>query len=300
MVDLMMSRSGGVPRRGCATGVIVLAAVLLAAGCVVPGTGGGSEVRDVFTQTVSAVGVEALDLQTVDGACEVRQWTDPQISIQATKRSRYGQAELDRVSISVTEGRTLAVRTVPPQPLARVSVDYVVLVPASVGAVQIQTSNGAVLVDGVSARVSAQTSNGAVRVLDAGGDVAVQTSNGPVEVRGANGSVTARTSNGAVTVENASGIGDLETSNGRMTAEVRSTRGDVALRTSNGNVDLTLAAGLNAEIDAETSSGRISLPDGLLQVEERSDTRLRARAGTGGDTITVRTSNGDIGITAIG
>ncbi len=283
----------------CAAGAILLLALLLAAGCVSPGTGGGSEVRETFNRTVSAAGVAALDLQGVDGSCELRRSAEPQISLQATKRSRFGQAELDRVSIAVTEGSTLTVRTVHPNPPARVTVDYVILVPASLGAVQVATSNGAVLADGIPAQVSAQTSNGAVRILNAGGNVTVGTSNGAVEVLGANGTVTARTSNGAVTVENASVLGDLETSNGRLAAQVRAVGNDVTFRTSNGNIDLGLAPGLNAVIDAETSSGRVVLPTGMLRVSEQSATRVRGTAGAGGGTITVRTSNGDIGFTAI-
>ena len=261
---------------------------------------GGNEVRDVINRNVSAAGVEALDVQTINGAFEVRQWTEPAISIQATKRSRYGEAELDKVSISVTEGSTLSVRTEHPQPPARVVVDYVILVPASLGSVRLATSNGAVLVEGVSAAVSAESSNGAIRVQNVGSDVTARTSNGAVEIRGANGTVTARTSNGAVTVENATALGDLETSNGRLTAAVRGTQGDVTLRTSNGAIDLGLAPGLNAEIDAETSAGhRVVLPAGLLQVSEQTANRVRGTAGAGGGTVTIRTSNGDIGFTAL-
>ena len=54
-----------------------------------------------------------------------------------------------------------------------------------------------------------------------------------------------------------------------------------------------------AEIDAETSSGRVVLPPGLLRVSEQSATRVQARPGRGGDTITVRTSNGEIVFTAL-
>ena len=51
-------------------------------------------------------------------------------------------------------------------------------------------------------------------------------------------------------------------------------------------------------IDAETSSGRVVLPPGLLRVSEQSTTRVRATAGAGVDTIEDRTSNGDIVVTA--
>ena len=289
---------GAASCRFLALGVIVLASVLLTGCCGIPGTGEGAVVQEVFNQTVSAAGVTALDLQGVNGGCEVREWSEPQISIQATKRSRYGQAELDRVSVSVTEGSTLTVRTVHPTPSARVTVDYLILVPATVGTIGIKTSNGAVVADGVSAQVSAQTSNGAIRVSDIGGGASLRTSNGAVEVRGANGVVSAGTSNGAITVEDAAGLGNIETSNGRIAAEVRAVFSDVAVGTSNGAVDLSLAPGLNAVIDAETSGGQITLPAGLLQVEEQTPTRLRATAGAGGNLITVRTSNGQIRFTA--
>lgn len=190
----------------------------------------------------------------------MRQLIEPQVSILAMKRNLFGNTEPDYVSVSVTEGSTLTIRTVHPQSPARVSEDHALLVPASLSAVTIETSNGAVRVEGVSATVSAQTSNGAVRLMDAGSDV------------------TARMSHRAVTIENASVLGNLDTSNDRLDAEVWSARSDELLRTSNGNVDLAFAPGRNTE----TSADRISLPDGLLQLREQAETRLRALAGMGG------------------
>jgi hypothetical protein len=117
-------------------------------------------VEETFNQTVSAAGVTTVDLQGSNGGCEVRQGAGPLISIQATKRSPFGQAELDKVSISVTEGSTLTVRTVQPATSARVSVDYVVLVPATVDLVRVETSNGAIRVFGIGGGADLRTSNG--------------------------------------------------------------------------------------------------------------------------------------------
>lgn len=280
------------------SGMLVLVALLCAAGCSIPAADGGSEVRDGSAWVVNGSGVQTLDLETINGACEVRGWDNPEISVRATKRSLYGTAELGRVSLNVTEGPTLGIRTVHPQPTARVSVDYVIRVPPSVGSIRIGTSNGAVLVEGVAGTISAESSNGAVRILGTGGDVEARSSNGPIEVRGANGTVTARTSNGPLSVDDAAGIGDLETSAGRLEADVRSVRGPVTVRNSNGSIELTLSPGLDAEIDAETTNGRIAVPAGLLTVAEQSDSRLRATAGDGGSRITIRTTNGDVRLTS--
>lgn len=277
----MIGRATG---RACLAAGVILFATALVAGCgTLPGMGGGAVVQETLNQTVSAAGVTALDLQGSNGACEVRQGTGSEIVIQATKRSRYGQAELDQVSVSVTGEPTLVVRTVvQPATSARVSVDYLIQVPATVGMVRVQTSNGAIRVSGI------------------GGDADLRTSNGAIDVAGTNGTVTARTSNGAITIQDAASLGDLETSNGRIAADVLAVKDDIAIRTSNGAVDLALGPALSAVIDAETSGSQISVPPGLVRVDEQSATRLRATAGAGGHTITVRTSNGQIRFTAAG
>ncbi|NLX48824.1 MAG: DUF4097 domain-containing protein [Methanospirillum sp.] len=274
--------------------VIVLGALLLGAGCIGPGSDGQDEVRETVNQTVSAAGVSALDLQATNGACEVHGWTEPRIAVQATKRSRHGESELQKVSLEVKEGSTLTVRATRTSPFARASVDMVVMVPESIGHIRVRTSNGDVLVDKVSATVVAESSNGAIRVFDAGGGLDLWSSNGGITVRGAGGIVNARTSNGAIEVGEAAALGDLETSNGRISAEVRAVFDEVALRTSNGNIELALDPGLDAVIDAETSSGRIDLANGAFRVDEVSRNRVHGTAGSGGHTVTARTSNGDI------
>lgn len=296
----MMSGRDGLNGAGSAARMILAVAVLASAcavfaGCCgIPGTGEGARVEETFNQTVSAAGVSALDVENINGGCEVRAWDQPQVSIQATKRSLFGQDELRRVSISVGEGSTLTIRTDHPTPPARVTVDYVIMVPSTVGTIEIESSNGAVVADGVSAQVTARTSNGAVRVSGIGGGADLRTSNGAIEVRGAGGVVTAETSNGAITVLDAAGLGNLETSNGRIEAEARALFSDVGVRTSNGAIDIGIVPGLNAEIDAETSGGELTLPAGLLQVQEQTRNSLKATAGTGGHRLTIRTSNGQI------
>jgi hypothetical protein len=67
VIDIMKRRRGAtVPLRASASGVVVQVALLLAAGCVIPGTGRGSGVRETFNRTVGAGGVEALDLESIN------------------------------------------------------------------------------------------------------------------------------------------------------------------------------------------------------------------------------------------
>jgi hypothetical protein len=87
----------------------------------------------------------------------VSSWTEPRISVQATRRSLFGRAELDQVSISVTEGRTVTVRAEHPPPPARASVDYVVMVPATVGSVRVETSNGRLEAEAASPQVTSRS-----------------------------------------------------------------------------------------------------------------------------------------------
>jgi hypothetical protein len=52
--------------------LMTLVALVFAAGSTVPAIGGGSVATEAFNRTVSAAGVTAHDLRSVDGSCEAR------------------------------------------------------------------------------------------------------------------------------------------------------------------------------------------------------------------------------------
>lgn len=273
--------------------LIVLAALTVLSGCTgVPGL----EATEEFNRTVTVEPGSALTVINRNGGVTLDVQEGNTVAVSAVKRSAYGQGELDKARIVVTEGDPLRIETVHTGFNPRVSVDYTIHLPPTVVLERVESSNGPIELSGVRVNgTELRTSNGPVRVDGArGGDLTAASSNGGIEVRGAEGYVTARTSNGPITVEGTGGVADLDTSNGPISAEIPAVRGDVDIRTSNGPITLRLAEGLDARVVATTSNGRITVSDLALQLEESSGTRVLGTLGQAGPAITATTSNANI------
>jgi DUF4097 and DUF4098 domain-containing protein YvlB len=105
--------------------------------------------------------------------------------------------------------------------------------------------------------------------------------------------------NRTVTVEDTGGVLKLQTSNGPISADILDFRGDAAITTSNGAVMLRLARDLDVQMVATTSNGRIAASDLPLMFSESSGTRIAGTLGSGGPTIAVTTSNGNIDLSGL-
>ncbi|HEX6324384.1 MAG TPA: DUF4097 family beta strand repeat-containing protein [Vicinamibacterales bacterium] len=124
------------------------------------------------------------------------------------------------------------------------------------------SSNGSLSASDVRGRLRLRTSNGSIRLMDVGGDVQADTSNGSV-----NATLSGSTWDGA----------------------------GLSIQTSNGSVRLTVPETYNARLVAGTSNGSINVGfpvtvQGNLRRGRDIDTTL----GSGGPTISVRTSNGSV------
>jgi len=143
----------------------------------------------------------------------------------------------------------------------------------------LKTSNGSIKVSGVTGQVSASTSNGAVSVSRVSGDVEVEASNGRVELDDVTGQVKVETSNGPIGFN-----GTLRPGSSN------------SLKSSNGDVEVTLVDTAGVEVDAAASNGRVrsQLPVALSGTAR--DNELVGTIGDGGSRLEIRVSNGSITI----
>ncbi len=219
------------------------------------------EVRDLKESGVSRL--EVLD--NANGSISVTGSSRRDISVQArvvaTAESDSDARSLARdVSVTLANGRIKA--SGPDSERRRSwSVSYRIEVPSSFD-VSLETSNGAVAVEGVKGRIDMESSNGSVRLTDIGGRVNARTSNGSVHV----------------------------------TLTGRQWDGDgMTVTTSNGSARLDLPDGYNAHLIAGTNNGSLNL-DIPVTVQGRVSKRIDTTLGSGGATIEVRTSNGSLRI----
>jgi len=125
----------------------------------------------------------------------------------------------------------------------------------------------------------------------------LETTNGAIEVNGVSGMLKVETTNGHIRLDRCAGNVDASTTNGRVTAELLSvdrTRSN-RLTTTNGKIVLTVPSSLSAQIDASTTNGSI---DSEIAVATHSVGRhsLRGTINGGGAELRLRTTNGSIEI----
>jgi hypothetical protein len=160
--------------------------------------------------------------------------------------------------------------------------------------VSVRSTSGDVEIERVKGPVTVRATSGGVTLSHIDGRVAVETSSGDIGLADANGSVRMSASSGEVTIDAHVDSLVVETSSGDLTASTTNAPGFVSLRTSSGAVVFTLPPGTGGELDAQTSTGAMSVSS-ALDVTQMSRNHLSGRLG-GKGTTTIRTSSGDIKI----
>lgn len=124
-----------------------------------------------------------------------------------------------------------------------------------------------------------ENTNGAIRLTGVSGVLELETTNGRIEVARSAGSVDASTTNGSIQVEL------VELAN----------REPMRLSTTNGRIEVRVPANARVDIDASTTNGSIrsDLPVAATRTGRNS---LRGTINGGGTPLRIRTTNGAIAV----
>jgi hypothetical protein len=122
-----------------------------------------------------------------------------------------------------------------------------------------------------------------------------RTTNGGVEVNGLTADVDARSTNGGITISTR-GMARARTTNGPIDVTLGSLSGNDPLefQTTNGSITLTVPAGLNADFRAQTTNGSISSDLPITVQGSFGPRRLEGVIGSGGRSIVLQTTNGNV------
>jgi DUF4097 and DUF4098 domain-containing protein YvlB len=261
---------------------LMLAVFLVTAfsGCTEYGPEYGSEEIEDFNGEYEAGNDTVLMVTNVNGQIKINSWEGDTITLEATKRTRYGKDELDKVEIIVTESddEIKIETTFNTFEDDRVSVDMDINVPNNVPVDLVKTTNGN------------------IQILDTKGDTTVVSTNGAIVIRNVDGYVKASTTNGAIDIRGTTGIDDLETTNGKIDAQIFDFKDDVDIKCTNGGITLSIDPSLNADIEAKTTNGDISVNDIALVLTGIERTHMEAILGNGGNKIYIKTTNGNVNL----
>lgn len=298
----------------------VLLAALTLAGCEVNLNSEGIVSRD--TRSFTVTGAPDLDLTTFTGSIEIHSWDRNEVEIEIEKRAMEQRLVDEMIVTADQQGNRITFKVAAPSggdtfggvqigvhfsPSARLRV----AVPRQSQLV-VTSGDGSISVEDVSGKMVLRTSDGSIRGTRLHGHIEARSGDGSIRLERAEGTLDLETDDGSITVEaRPSGL-RARTSDGTIRLEVQPDAvmsEDWDVQTSDGSVVLTLPAGFNALIDAETRDGvvRSNLPSLRDQMREegdraperdREDARrtLRATLGEGGKTLRVRTGDGSIRI----
>ena len=216
-----------------------------------------------------------VTVENRNGDLEVEPHEGEDVLVEYRKSGRSQEA-IDAVTVEGTvEEGDLVIRSVYGDRFRNVGVDLTVLVPDGGRVGSAATGNGDTVVSGVAGDVRASTANGDARATDVDGYVTVQSGNGDAEARGTTGLSGARSANGSVSVE------------------VYALRGATDVTSANGDVEVGIAPGLDAEVLATVGNGDLDV-EVELEGASVAANRVRGRLGDGGPLLTLTTGNGDV------
>jgi len=180
---------------------------------------------------------------------------------------------------------------------------------------QVDTGDGSVQTQPVNGKVKIHTGDGSVRCEAVNGDVDVDTGDGSITLEGAKGEVRLRTGDGHIDARNVDGKLDATSGDGHIKIDgrfdalnIKTGDGSIdahvlpgsklvsgwSIHTGDGSVDLVLPGELQANIDASTNDGRISLGIPVTVEGTFSTSQLHGKMNGGGQPLTIHTGDGSI------
>ena len=165
------------------------------------------------------------------------------------------------------------------------------------GRVKIHTGDGSVRVQSVSGDVEVDTGDGSITLEGARGEIHLHTGDGRVEARDLDGRVNASSGDGHITISGRLDGLDIKTGDGSINAQLQpgsKVTSSWSIRTGDGSVDVVLPPDLQANIDASTNDGHISLGIPLTVEGTFKNSEIHGKMNGGGLSLTVHTGDGSI------
>ena len=162
---------------------------------------------------------------------------------------------------------------------------------------EVNTGDGSVEADSINGNLDVRTGDGHITVQGAKGNIRLRTGDGHIEGSGLDGRADITTGDGHVNIEGRFDALNIKTGDGSVTA--RAGKGSTVaapwnIHTGDGSVDLELPGELQANLDASTHDGRISLGIPVMVEGTFSSTKIFGKMNGGGQPIVVRTGDGSI------
>jgi DUF4097 and DUF4098 domain-containing protein YvlB len=163
--------------------------------------------------------------------------------------------------------------------------------------VTVETGDGSVESEGIQGRLEIRTGDGHIRVQGAQGEIRLRTGDGHIEAQGVDGILEATTGDGHVSVEGRFDVLNIKTGDGSVEARIGAgskMKEGWSIHTGDGRVDAGFPEGFQANLDAKTRDGRISMDLPVTVEGEISKSSVQGKLNGGGPPLTIRTGDGSV------
>lgn len=155
------------------------------------------------------------------------------------------------------------------------------------GPADLTTSAGSISVGVVSGSAEITSGSGRVRLAEINGPAVVRNANGETWIGAVTGSLQVSASNGGISVDRADGDVTAKTANGGLRIGCVS-RGMTSLKTSMGEIEVGIAPGTAALVDAQTRLGNVRNSLAVADSPEPADETAEVHARTAFGDIVIR------------
>ena len=161
----------------------------------------------------------------------------------------------------------------------------------------VRSGDGSIEVDSINGNVDLTAGDGSITVQSVRGSCHFHTGDGHIEARGLDGQVDASSGDGHINIQGRFDSLRIKTGDGSVTARADSgSKMNAAwtINTGDGSVDLEIPGDLQANIEASTQDGHISLGLPVTVEGTFSSSRITGKLNGGGQSLTIRTGDGSI------
>jgi hypothetical protein len=161
----------------------------------------------------------------------------------------------------------------------------------------VRSEDGSIQVVSINGNVDLTAGDGSITVDGIKGNIRFHTGDGHIEGRGLDGQVDASSGDGHIRIEGRFDSLKIHTGDGSVNARADSgSRVNAAwtINTGDGSVDLEIPGDLQANIEASSNDGHISLGLPITVEGTFSSSRIQGKLNGGGQPVTIRTGDGSI------
>jgi DUF4097 and DUF4098 domain-containing protein YvlB len=219
----------------------------------------------------AAVTVEAGEANAMDATVTTRGWSIGSSGVRVTEHQSGNAVEIDIKVPSMHFN------------FGNRSIRLEVRVPRELMA-NIHTGDGSIRLRGLHGPLRADTGDGSIQGDDLDGTIDANTGDGSVHISGRFDNVQLHTQDGSVELE------------ARRGSRLQS---DWRVQTGDGSVRMNLAPDLSADLELHTGDGHIGVDLPLTVNGTQNEHEVRGKLNGGGPSLTVRTGDGSIHVSAL-